>query len=97
MTDWIKALSGYSRQQISAACEAWVSSQKWRPAPSEIVELIKSQRGQGQSRMSNLTASEAATVSKILANARAHIRTFPAGTPLHEAGKSTVDYWEGQA
>lgn len=94
MGDWINALSGFSRDQIGAACDAHLRESKRRPTPAEIRSIIKAQRGRGQSRLANLTGEEADKVSTILSTARRHVETFPAGTALHNAGKATIAYWE---
>jgi len=92
--DWVKALSGYSRSQISSACDAYLRDGKWRPTPGDIRGIIAKQRGRGGNRMANLTQDEARRVATILGTARRHVSSYPAGSALHEAGKATIAYWE---
>lgn len=94
MMDWVKALSGYSQAQISQACDAYIRDSEWRPRPADIIRLIKSQRGKGASRLSGLTNAEAEQVHGIIERARRHVSEFPPGSALHEAGKSTIAFWE---
>ena len=48
MLDWIKALSGYSQEAISAACDEYIRREKKRrPTPADILSLIGNSRTQG--------------------------------------------------
>lgn len=96
MMDWIKALSGFSHEQIGAACEQYLRQEpKRRPAPADIRIFILETRGDAKSNSgrgdrSKLTRDEAKILfEKVLPSARRMLQ-IPA---LREHGEKTLAYW----
>ena len=100
MKDWIGALSGFSKGQISGACELYLRQEpKRRPTPADIRRFIlehrqSAQQGFGQGDRSALSFDEQELlVSKVLPNARRWL-SIP---DLREHGLKTLAYWGEQA
>lgn len=94
--DWIKALSGFSQEQISGACEQYLRQEpKRRPTPADIRGFILEGRGDGDAKAgkgdpSKLTHDEAKILyEKVLPSAWRMLQN-PA---LRQHGVKTLDYW----
>jgi len=96
MMDWIKALSGYSQDQIGKACDQYLRTEpRRRPTPGDIRMTIANSRGQskehsGKGDRSALTRDEATLlVEKILPAAR-RMAAIP---ELRVHGEKILEYW----
>ena len=96
MMDWIKALSGFSQEQIGAACDQYLRQEpKRRPSPADIRIFILESRGHSKSKgqrgdRAKLTNDEAKILyEKILPSAQ-RMLVNPA---MREHGVKTLDYW----
>ena len=99
MMDWIQALSGFSQDQISAACSQYLCQEpKRRPTPADIRLFVLEMRGSTESQSgrgdrNSLTRDEAQLLyEKILPSAR-RMLTVPG---LREHGEGTLAYWGEQ-
>lgn len=94
MQDWITALSGFSQEQISGACELYLREEpKRRPTPADLRGFILANRDtakSGRGDKSELTLKEQELLEfKILPAAR-RMLTVPG---LREHGEQTLAYW----
>lgn len=95
MIDWIKALSGFSQEAISAACERYIRQERSRrPTPADIREIIGGRRegssikqGGDKSRLSMDQRHMLET--QILPTARRWLNV----PDLADQAKSTLAYW----
>jgi hypothetical protein len=94
MMDWIKALSGFTPEQIGAACDRYIAKEpKRRPTPADIRGFILDYRHDAQAARgdrSKLTYDELGVLeNKVLPTARRWL-TIPA---LREHGEKTLAFW----
>ena len=94
IVDWVRALSGYSQEQISAACDMHLRDQKsGRPKPADILGRISNgSSGGGMGRGDKSKLSRDAIVlleSTVLPNARKWL-SIPG---LADQGRQTLEYW----
>lgn len=94
MKDWITALSGFSQEQISGACELYLREEpKRRPTPADIRGFILENRGAekpGRGDRSKLTMKEQEFLEcEILPTARRWL-SIPG---LKDHGEQTLAYW----
>lgn len=94
--DWIKALSCFSQQQISAACDQYIRDEpKRRPTPADIRERIMKTRvrpdvGMGRGDKSKLTFDELDLLeNQVLPTARRWLHS----PELADQGRQTLTYW----
>jgi hypothetical protein len=96
MMDWIKALSGFSQEQIGAACEQYLRQEpKRRPAPADIRIFILETRGTSESKAgrgdrTKLTHDEAKLLYERVLPAAKRMLLTPS---LREHAIKTLDYW----
>ena len=96
MKDWLRALSGFSREQISEACDRYLASySKRRPTPADIRGIIVKSRNGGETavRQGDRTAlphdERKLLEEKILPTARRWLN-IPG---LKDHGRQTLEYW----
>lgn len=96
MMDWIKALSGFSQDQISGACDQYLRQEpKRRPAPADIRIFILENRGASENKAgrgdrTKLTHDEAKLLYERVLPAARRMLSTPA---LREHAIKTLDYW----
>lgn len=99
MIDWIKALSGFSQEQIASACDQYLRQEpKRRPAPADIRIFILDARGTSQAMgakgdRQKLTHDEAKLLYERVLPSAHRMLAVPA---LREHGIKTLDYWGEQ-
>lgn len=96
MMDWITALSGFSQDQISAACSQYLRQEpKRRPTPADIRVFILESRSGGETEAgrgdrNSLTRDEAQLLYEKVLPAARRMLTVPG---LREHGEQTLAYW----
>lgn len=99
MIDWIKALSGFSQEQIASACDQYLRQEpKRRPVPADIRIFILDARGAsqavgGKGDRQKLTHDEAKLLYERVLPSAHRMLAVPA---LREHGIKTLDYWGEQ-
>lgn len=95
LVDWVKALQGFSTDQIEAGCQSYLRRQpSRRPAPADVRHRIQASYQQhaqpGSGNKNSLSMDERHLLeNKILPTARRWL-----GTPaLRDHGISTLAYW----
>lgn len=96
MADWIKTLSGYPKERISAACDAYLrSGPKRRPTPADVLDRMTSQakrqvNGIGMGDRSKLSFDRLELLeNEILPMAREWLK-IPS---LAGHARKTLEYW----
>lgn len=96
MADWIKALTGFSQEQIEAGCSDYIRTQpRKRPTPADVRSRIRTvQPGLYSDKKAGLSRDELGTLeTKVLPTAREWVRKYPDGSVLHRHGMNTLEHW----